>query len=117
MRATFNYAAMKRAMREIKLRIWSWSPKQGSGWGLAYRLFRLNIQVFAAEFLLAAVSAVLFYSPAIFLQRLVAYLEVDSERTNPGWGWVYVIGLFMANALTYLSEYSYSDVPRRPAYS
>lgn len=42
---------------------------------------------------------------AIFLQRLVAYLEVDSERTNIRWGWVHVFGLFMANAGTYLGEF------------
>lgn len=105
MRATFNYAKMKRAMKEIKLRIGSWSPRPGSGWGLAYRLLKLNTVPFTAELALAAVSAMLFYTPAIFLQRLVAYLEVDNERADMGWGWVYVIGLFMSNAVTYLSEY------------
>ncbi|EKM77362.1 hypothetical protein AGABI1DRAFT_130448 [Agaricus bisporus var. burnettii JB137-S8] len=102
MRATSNYAAMKRAIRGVGLRIGSWSPKPGSGWGLAYRLVKLNTVPLTAELLLASISAILFYTPAIFLQRLVAYLEVDSERTNIRWGWVHVFGLFMANAGTYL---------------
>jgi hypothetical protein len=105
MRATFNYAAMKRAGREIKLRIGSWSPKPGSGWSLLWRLARLNAAPLTWELCLASVAAVLFYTPAIFLQRLVAYLEADSGRTNMGWGWVYVFGLFMSNAITYLSEF------------
>lgn len=105
MRATSNYAAMKRAIRGVGLRIGSWSPKPGSGWGLAYRLVKLNTVPLTAELLLASISAILFYTPAIFLQRLVAYLEVDSERTNIRWGWVHVFGLFMANAGTYLGEF------------
>ncbi|KAF9450615.1 P-loop containing nucleoside triphosphate hydrolase protein [Macrolepiota fuliginosa MF-IS2] len=102
MRATFNYSRMKRAMREVKLRIGSWSPKPGSGWSLIYRLVRLNILAFAAQFGLAVTSAMLFYTPAIFLKELVAYLEVDGARENLAWGWVYVIGLFMSNAVTFL---------------
>jgi hypothetical protein len=105
MRATLNYAAMKRAVREVKLRIGSWSPKPGSGWSLSYRLTKLNAVPLTLELFLASVAAILFYTPAIFLQRLVAYLEVDSGRTNMGWGWVYVFGLFMSNTVTYLSEF------------
>jgi hypothetical protein len=109
MRSTSNYSKMKQALKQIKLRIGSWSPKPGSGWGLMYRLFKVNIVSFTAEFLLAALSATLFYTPAIFLQKLVAYLEVDGARENKGWGWVWVVGLFMSNALTFLSESSFRD--------
>ncbi|TFK38174.1 multidrug resistance-associated ABC transporter [Crucibulum laeve] len=102
MRATYNYTRMKKALRDIKLRIFSWSPRPGSGWGLAYKIVRLNIVALTAEMLLAAASAMLFYVPAIFLQMLVAYLEVDKNRENQGWGWVYVIGLFVSNVVTFL---------------
>ncbi|KAF8178248.1 multidrug resistance-associated ABC transporter [Pholiota molesta] len=102
MRATYNYARMKKAMREVKLRIFSWTPKPGSGWLLAYRLVRLNYVAFTAELLLASVSAVLFYAPPLFLQKLVAFLEVDPTRENKGWGWVYVIGIFVSNAISFL---------------
>jgi hypothetical protein len=105
MRATFNYSAMKKAMREFKLRFGTWRPTPGSGWELGYRLVRVNWLVFTAEFFLAAVSAVLFYAPALFLQSLVYYLEVDKYREDRGWGWVYVIGLFSANALSFLGKY------------
>ncbi|KAF8154768.1 multidrug resistance-associated ABC transporter [Crassisporium funariophilum] len=102
MRAVYNYTAMKKAMREIKFHIFSWKPAPGTGWQLAWRMLRLNYVPFIAEFFLAAVSAVLFYSPALFLRMLVAYLEVDRNRENKGWGWVYVIGLFATNAISFL---------------
>ncbi|KAH9478408.1 ABC transporter 7 [Psilocybe cubensis] len=102
MRSTVNYARMRKATRELKMRIFSWKPKPGSGWLLGYQLIRLNYIPFTAEFLLAAVSAVLFYAPPLFLQKLVAFLEVDPTRENKGWGWVYVIGIFSANAISFL---------------
>ncbi|KAG6854494.1 hypothetical protein C0991_006096 [Blastosporella zonata] len=101
MRATFNYAKMKRGMRDIRLRIGKWKPQPGSGWNMGWRLLRLNVAVISLMLLLAAISAVLFYAPALFLQRLVKHLEVDVERKDMGWGWVYVIGLFASNAITY----------------
>ncbi|KAG6829812.1 hypothetical protein H0H87_010041 [Tephrocybe sp. NHM501043] len=101
MRATFNYAKMKRGMREVRLHIGKWKPKPGSGWGMGWRLLRLNLGVITLMLSLAAISAVLFYTPALFLQRLVKHLEIDSERKDMGWGWVYVIGLFASNAITY----------------
>lgn len=105
MRATYNYARMKKALREINLRIFSWSPTPGSGWLLAYRLIRLNYVAFTAELLLAAVSAILFYSPPFFLQKLVKYLEVDPQREEKGWGWVFVLGLFFANVISFISRF------------
>lgn len=104
-RATYNYARMRRAMRDIRLRIFSWKPTPGNGWNLAYCLLRLNQRVFFAEFLLAAASAVLFYSPPLFLQKLVAFLEADPTRENKGWGWVYVIGLFSTHVIVFLSKF------------
>ncbi|KAF9531155.1 multidrug resistance-associated ABC transporter [Crepidotus variabilis] len=102
MRATFNYTAMRNASRTIKLRLFSWTPKPGSGWQLGWQLTRLNGVPMFAMASLAAVSACLFYTPAYFLKNFIQYLEVDPNRENQGWGWVYVIGLFMSNAVTYL---------------
>ncbi|KAF9484310.1 multidrug resistance-associated ABC transporter [Pholiota conissans] len=102
MRATYNYSRMKKTFRDVRLKLFSWAPTPGTGWLLAYRLLRLNYIAFAAELLLAAGCAVLFYAPALFLQKLVAFLEVDPSRKHKGWGWVYVIGLFSANTLSFL---------------
>ncbi|CAA7268235.1 unnamed protein product [Cyclocybe aegerita] len=102
MRATYNYASMKQAMRTMKMRIFSWAPAPGTGWQLAYRLLRLNYLAFLALLLLASVAACLFYTPAMFLKQLVRYLEIDHNREQTGWGWVYVVGLFSANAICFL---------------
>ncbi|KAJ3515541.1 hypothetical protein NLJ89_g1687 [Agrocybe chaxingu] len=102
MRATYNYASMKQAMRTMKMRIFSWVPAPGTGWQLAYRLLRLNYLAFLALLLLASVAACLFYTPALFLKQLVRYLEIDRNREQTGWGWVYVVGLFSANAICFL---------------
>ncbi|KAH0581287.1 hypothetical protein H2248_012386 [Termitomyces sp. 'cryptogamus'] len=102
MRATFNYSKMKRGMRDIRLRIGKWKPQPGSGWSMGWRLLLLNIKVISLMIFLAAIAAVLFYTPALFLERLVKHLEVDPERKDMGWGWVYVVGLFASNAITYI---------------
>ncbi|KAL9710252.1 hypothetical protein Ac2012v2_006548 [Leucoagaricus gongylophorus] len=106
MRATMNFAKMRHAMREIKFKLpvgrERWSPKTGTGWNLAYRLLVVNILPFTALFVLAAISALLFYTPAVFLQRLVKYLEEDGKREDMSWGWVWVVGLFVSNAITFL---------------
>ncbi|KAF5378754.1 hypothetical protein D9615_006977 [Tricholomella constricta] len=102
MRATFNYSKMKRGMREVRLSIGKWSPKPGSGLEMGWRLVKLNLASISLLLGLAATSAVMFYTPALFLQQFVKYLEVDTERKEMGWGWVYVTGLFAANAITYL---------------
>lgn len=101
MRATAIFARMKAATKHVKLR-GRWRPKRGSGWELAYRLLRVNALAFSVQIALAAVSACLFYSPALFLKLLVAYLETDPERKATGWGWVYCAGLFTVNAICYL---------------
>jgi hypothetical protein len=32
-------------------------------------------------------------------------LEVDCNRENKGWGWVYVVGLFVTNVLIFLIKF------------
>ena len=54
--------------------------------------------------MLAVISACLFYAPAFFFQRFVAYLEVDQERKHTQLGWLYVAGIFAANASLCLSK-------------
>ena len=112
MRATYNYTRMKKALREIKLKIFSWSPEAGTGWHLIWRMIRLNFVVLLVLLSLAAISAVLFYTPALFLRKFVQYLEVDRDRDNQGWGWVYVVGLFVTNVLVFLSRSFLKDRPR-----
>lgn len=104
MRATYNYSKMRRAMREIQLRIGSWRPRTGSGWTLAYRMLRLNRFIITVMMVLAAVAACLFYTPALFVRLFVAYLEVDQDRKDTGWGWVYLAGIFITNAAVYLGS-------------
>ena len=107
LRATVNYFKMRRAMQEIKP-IGRWSPQPGSGWTLGYRLFRVNIVLTLVLIALAAWAACLFYTPAIFLNLFVAYLEKDDARRDTRWGWVYVFGLFFSNAIVFLCK-SFSD--------
>ncbi|KAJ7204719.1 multidrug resistance-associated ABC transporter [Mycena pura] len=102
MRATSNYAAMKAAMRRVKLRLWSWKPTPGSGVLLAYRILRVNIYGLTAQFLLAATAAVLFYAPPFFLRLLLTYLENDPNRKDTSWGWVWVFSLISTNVVSYL---------------
>lgn len=103
MRSAYNYAAMRKALRTVQLSIFSWSPKRGSGWQLAWQLVRLNYVALTAGLALATTSAILFYAPAYFLKQLVSYVEADPTRESKGWGWVYVIGLFGTNAIVYMS--------------
>jgi len=108
MRATFNYSKMRRAMHQIQLRIGSWRPRSGSGWTLAYRMVRLNWMTITVVMVLSAISACLFYTPALFLRQFVAYLEVDRDRRDTGWGWVYVAGIFATNVTMYLGIFTFS---------
>ncbi|GJE85249.1 multidrug resistance-associated ABC transporter [Phanerochaete sordida] len=102
MRATYIFASMRAAMTKWPLRIGRWRPAPGSGWQLIYRLVRNNGAALTVLLFLAAVAAVLFYAPAFFLQRVVAYLEADPGRTDRGWGWVFCAGLFCSNAVCQL---------------
>lgn len=101
MRSTTIYLNIRNAMKRIKLP-GNWHPAVGSGWALLYRLMVVNAGMLILEFVLAAVSAVLFYAPAFFLQRLVRFMEVAQPGDDRSWGWFYCAGLFGSNAITYL---------------
>ena len=110
MRGTVNFQLMKAALRtpitllSIPFSYRLFSFRKGSGWELLFKLVRLNKVVISAEIALAAVAAVLFYTPAFFLQKLVQYLQDDPHREDRRWGWVFVAGLFSLNAISYLSK-------------
>ena len=104
MRATYNYPRTRKALREIKLKIFSWSPAPGTGWHLIWRLIRLNYVILLVVLSLVAISAALSFAPVFFMRKLVQYLEVDRNRENKEWGWVYVVGLFVTNVLVFLRK-------------
>ena len=104
MRATYNYARMRKALRKIKLKIFSWSPAPSTGWHLTWRLIRLNYVILLVVLSLVAISAALSFAPALFLRKFVQYLEVDRNREDKKWGWVYVVGLFVTNVLVFLRK-------------
>lgn len=88
MRATPIYTIMRATYRNIKTPAWV-RPKPGTGRDLLYKLFKNNKAGFGLQVALAAVSAVLFYLPALFLQRLVAFLEVldkSDGKMDKSWG-------------------------------
>jgi len=99
MRATYLFRRTKNAMKNIKPVIFRWKPRPGSGWQVGIRLFKLNSSVILLQVSLAASTAVLFYAPAFFLKRLVAYLEDDPERLHRGWGVVFALGLFVSGVI------------------
>lgn len=77
--ATFRDAARQRARSQDrrqghKTKRWPWE-REGSGWPLMLRLYRINSGAFHVQTALAATSAVLWYVPALFLQSLIKYLE------------------------------------------
>jgi hypothetical protein len=96
---------MRKALREIKLKIFSWNPAPGTGWHLIWCITCLNYVILLVVLSLAAISAVLFYTPALFLREFVQYLEIDPSRENKGWGWVYVLGLFITNVLVFMRKF------------
>ena len=98
MRAVYLFASMRSAIDEWSLQLFSWRPKSGSGWELAYRIVRVNAGTLATLVALAAAAASLFYAPSFFLQRIVRYVEGDPERTGWQWGLLFSAGLFLSNA-------------------
>lgn len=105
MRATHLFRNMRNAMKNVKPTMLCWKPKPGSGWQVGIRLIKLNALVLFSQITLAALAAVLFYVPAFFLRRLVAYLETDPERLHRGWGIVYALGLFVGGVVQTLGGY------------
>ena len=110
MRATYNFSRMRKALRKIKLEIFSWSPAPGTGWNLIWRLIRLNYVMFLVEFIVVAINAAISFAPAFFLRKFVQYLEVDPDRENKEWGRVYVVGLFFTNVLAFLGKYYFQNL-------
>lgn len=92
MRATFQYAAMRRA-------VLTWRPtsRDGSGTALAYQLLRVNGAALGALVLLSVAAGLSFYLPPFFMSRVLQHLEADPHRENTGWGWVWVVCLFSSN--------------------
>jgi hypothetical protein len=64
--------------------------------------FLINYELWHTESTLALVNAFLYYLPAFFLQKLVAFLEVSSNRDREAslaWGYAYCLGLLVSLAL------------------
>jgi hypothetical protein len=101
MRATVLFARMRNIARHAKLR-GLLKSKPGSGWAIIWRLAVLNKVPFLVQMSLAATSAILFYGPAYFLQKLVKFLEAGPSDVR--WGLVYCLGLFGVNALLFLGK-------------
>ena len=74
-----------------------------TGFSLLFKVFRANKLLFWVEIVLASVSAGLYYGPAIFMRQLVKHLEDDPERKNMREGWVWCGGLFLSNAVMFLT--------------
>ena len=110
MRATHLFQRMRGAMKNIKPVVFGWRPKPGSGWQIGIRLFKLNAFPVILQISLAAVTAVLFYAPAFFLKRLVAYLETDPLRLHRGWGVVYALGLFLGGVVLALGGFLVPEI-------
>lgn len=66
---------------------------------MGWRLIKVNAVPLLTIVFLAITAASLFYAPAYFLKKVVAYVEQDVTREDRGWGWVYCAGLFFSNAL------------------
>lgn len=105
MRSATLFAGMRHVVRHVKLK-GRWKPKTGSGWETLWRLALLNKVALSVEIALAAVSAILFYTPAYFLKRLVDFME--GAPSDIRWGLVYCFALFGTNAILYLGELAFS---------
>ncbi|GAA6021159.1 hypothetical protein JCM10207_008338 [Rhodosporidiobolus poonsookiae] len=72
------------------------------GWNaLLWRIVRANRTLFIWQASLSVLNAGLYYLPAFFLQRVVAFLETRNERAAAGdtslqWGYVYCVGLLVS---------------------
>lgn len=110
MRATYVFATMRAGIRKWKLRIGSWRPTPGSGFEIGYSMVRVNSGALFLVVILASVSAVLFYAPAFFLRKVVAYLEADPDRTDRSWGWTWCIALVLSNVVSQLSKTIYVSI-------
>jgi ABC-type multidrug transport system fused ATPase/permease subunit len=55
------------------------------------------LRILISETTLVVINAVAYYLPHYILRIFLSYLEKDSERSNPAWGWLLAFGLFMSN--------------------
>lgn len=100
MRAATNFTKLQRIMNKATLRF-----STGSGLNLAFHLVQANLLAFLEIQLLAIASAPLYYAPAFFIRRLLAYLEVDKGSSKSSSGLVLALGLFCANVLLALGMF------------
>ncbi|KAJ7265916.1 hypothetical protein B0H12DRAFT_176448 [Mycena haematopus] len=91
LRATTNYETVKKMVQRMKLSLWFWKPRPGSGVTLAYQIFHANFYGITAEATLSAAAALLYYVPPFCLSRLISYLERDPNRDDKAWGWFWVV--------------------------
>ena len=56
------------------------------------------------ESLLAAATGAGYYVPHYLLKLFLNYLEGDSDRSDPAWGWLLAFGLFVSNAIIYVAS-------------
>lgn len=77
--------------------------KLPEGYNLLAKVFIANKGLFVIEIVLAAVTAGLYYLPAVFLQQLTQYLQDNPDRTNIRYGWMMCFGLATSNAIMYLA--------------
>lgn len=99
LRSTYQYTRMRKAMQDLRLRIFNWKTKPGSGWNLGWQVVHTNAWILIKLIFFAASSAILFYVPYFFLRRVIIYLEQDPGRDNIHWGMYYAIGLFVTSTI------------------
>ncbi|EIN12781.1 multidrug resistance-associated ABC transporter [Punctularia strigosozonata HHB-11173 SS5] len=91
-RASVLFTTMRHAMKTVNLRV----ARPGSGFGMAWRLLRVNWQPLAGEVVVTVIVSALYYAPKYFLKLLVQHLEMAPEARNIQWAWVFVVGMIMS---------------------
>lgn len=71
---------------------------------LLWRCIKVNKHLFMWQIGLALVNSGLYYLPALFLQKLVAFLEVvpdskEGETRSLAWGYAFCLGLLLSAVL------------------
>ncbi|EIW76959.1 multidrug resistance-associated ABC transporter [Coniophora puteana RWD-64-598 SS2] len=111
MRATFQFHKMRELLRVSPIGTWGKGKGDGKdggeketrpGWGLAWRVLRVNGVAFVAEMVMVALAAPLWFASPFFLQKLIAYLERDLERLHTRWGWVYAVGQLVSLLMVHM---------------
>jgi hypothetical protein len=73
------------------------------GYNLLAKVFVANKGLFTVEMVLAAITAGLYYLPAVFLRQFTKYLEDHPNRENIRYGWVLCFGLAASNAIMFIA--------------